>query len=669
MKTKIILLIFLLIGNINSLYANNDSNNQLNQEQKVSKNISYFNLAMIEATDKKYLMAIDYLKQINTSNNILFFKTQFFSSLFQYLEYNRIHVFQSELLKIKKDLENVKDLYKNEELINIYMSILIELKKSKINLSFKKEINTLQNIITINNSNEAKRKISILFVYQNKIKEAIKFYSNTIDYDKKVLAILYILNKNFVKAKETLLYLDKKKLSPKFNYIKLFTLIQTNDKQAILDFLLKNKKNLKKILSFSNQYPITLKEKKDFYDFRKRKRDFLDFRKTHNPIFVDFLLAKAPFLHNKNYKYIAVKDVYNGINTKKIKNKDIGLLINDQLKVLSKKNIDPYKKLQLFKKFETLGEPDGYYYYNLGILYAQVKNYQQAYNNFYKSFFMNPKIELAGTYLSIIGKFKLKLNEDFFSLVSEILNKKQNSDNSARLIFNFFFQSTISPYIIKKNNYFMFVENYIYFLKTHNSQYLQLTLRNNTDNTSKIMYLIYKNIYKNNFDFISFIQDNIEIKKDLYSFSPTVIGQLYIKLLFICRFQNKIKDLDFLSNKNTNFLRLYSFLKVLNKQYEEAKSLFVFLNKNYNIKDVDFFYNELITYINLNDKKKVNLLIVKGTNYFKIKELILFKSILYLNSSNISVFKALIQKSVNSRHNLFYLQLNNTKNIILQKKD
>jgi hypothetical protein len=174
--------------------------------------------------------------------------------------------------------------------------------------------------------------------------------------------------------------------------------------------------------------------------------------------------------------------------------------------------------------------------------------------------------------------------------------------------------------------------------------------------------MLYKNIHLTRYAFTSYIQDNIKIYQNLLEKEPIIIGNLYIRMLMSINKANKIEKINFLTNKTPAYLRHYAFLETYKKNYDNADSIFNLLSNKYEVEDLEYFFNNLITKINLNKEEEIKLLITKGASVFKTDEINLFRSVLYFSFNKIDIFKQLLEKNITS--NIIEINISNLDKII-----
>jgi len=623
------------------------------------KNITLYNLAMVDAANKNFREALEELKQIKSNNNNLKIKKQYNINIITYLKYNRENLFSASQLELVNEL--FKTGINNEELLIIYIKALIDIKKLDKDLNINNYLKLINNYNITAAKNETKILYSALLVYNNQYTEAIKYYKRTINYNEFYLSILYILNNENYKAINIIENIDKNDMN---DYIKLFLYINTGNSENAIKIL--NQPNIKGILKYKKIFKIKLKEKKELYDYKYKKTKLMEYGDKTNSLFLDLLFAHSEFIYPTDDSYIKSKDVIKGISKEDI-NKKYQTLKNINLnKKEDFKSLGVYEKLEFYKK-ELNGQKNinAYDLYNIGLLYAQSLNYEKAHSFFYKSFYKNPKLSLSGVYMVLLEKYKLKLRKINTKTLENVLNKNKSSKYTSisKALFEYFYKKGINVKtddITVNNKLNNFTKNYMFFLQTGNISKLKAaSILNKMD---EIVYLLYKNIHSTRYAFTSYIQDNIKIYQNLLEKEPIVIGQLYIEMLMSVNKTNKLKKINFFTNKTATYLRHYAFLETYKKNYENADSIFNMLSNNYEVEDLPYFFNNLITKINLEKEEEIKLLITKGATVFKTDEINLFRSILYFSYDKIDIFKQLLDKNIKS--NIIEINISNLDKII-----
>jgi hypothetical protein len=623
------------------------------------KNITLYNLAMIDAANNNYREALDELKQIKSNNKSLKIKKQYNINIITYFKYKRENLFYESQLELLNELYTNK--VNNEEILIIYIKALIDIKKIDKELDISKYMTLFSDYNITSAKNETKILYSALLVYNNQYKEAIKYYKRTLNYNEFYLSILYILNNENYKAINIIENIDKNDMN---DYIKLFLYINTGNSENAIKIL--NQSNIKGILNYKKIFKIKLKEKQELYNYKYKKTKLMEYGDKTNTLFLDLLFAHSEFIYPTDDNYIKSKDVIGGISKQDI-NKKYQKLKNINLNKKEEfKNLGVYEKLEFYKKsIKGQKNINAYDLYNIGLLYAQSLNYEKAHSFFYKSFYKNPKLSLSGVYMVLLEKYKLKLRKINTKTLENVLNKNTISKYApiSKVLYEYFYKK--APYIkveeikeISKLNDFS--KAYITFLQTGDISRLKTSsILNKTD---EIIYLLYKNIHSTRYAFTSYIQDNIKIYQNLLEKEPIIIGQLYIEMLMSINKANKLNKINFLTNKTATYLRHYAFLETYKKNYENADSIFNMLSNSYDVEDLSYFFNNLITKINLNKEEEIKLLITKGATVFKTDEINLFRSILYFNYEKLDIFKQLLDKNIKS--NIIEINISNLDKII-----
>lgn len=624
-----------------------------------NKNITLYNLAMVDAANKNYREALEELTQIKTNDKKLKIKKQYNINLITYIKYKRENLFYQAQLDLITELYSMG--IDSEETLIVFIKTLIDIKKIEKSFPIEKYTKLINNYNISSAKNETKILYSALLVYDNQYKEAINYYKRTINYDKFYLSILYTLNNENYKAINIIENIDKSNMN---DYIKLFLYIKTNNTGSAIKIL--NQPNVKEILKFKTVFKIKLKEKQNIYDYKYQKTQLMEYGGRNNTLFIDLLLAHAEFIYPTDNNYIKSKDIINGISKTEVNNKYKNLKNINLEQKEDFKNLDVYEKIEYYKK-ELKGRDNisSYDLYNMGILYAQALNYEKAHTYFYRSFYKNPKLSLSGVFMVLIEKYKLHLKKINTKTLENVLSKNTNSKYTpiSNLLFEYFYKKVFSSDTNKvsiSNKLNTFAKNYIYYLQTGDIKRMKISATLNK--SDEIIYMLYKNIHLTRYAFTSYIQDNIKIYQNLLEKEPIIIGNLYIRMLMSINKANKIEKINFLTNKTPAYLRHYAFLETYKKNYDNADSIFNLLSNKYEVEDLEYFFNNLITKINLNKEEEIKLLITKGASVFKTDEINLFRSVLYFSFNKIDIFKQLLEKNITS--NIIEINISNLDKII-----
>ena len=492
---------------------------------------------------------------------------------------------------------------------------------------------------------------------------------------------LAILNKKYNKALDALIPFlldleDKKiktnddlKIIAECEWIKVFLSLKRQKPYEFKNALETFFNNNQKIINYTlKNHPIFLKQNLDFITPSSIKKELQSYSNKSNFFHIENILYFAPFLKESLNNRVASKHLLNNVDTKSFSSNNLRKI--DLMNILfSKKNI--YTKTELYEKQvnNLLPDLETIEYFNLGLLFSKIKEYDKANIFFKKSFFKNNN-PLAGIYYLAISKHLYKDSIKKTSLFSILEQISKNETFNDKPYIDLFLKTFITNKYVSNYKYYdkiydvdneTIISKYILFLNTKNKHYFDNFYKTKSEFLFKqkfpyfnFLSMLFFNLDKSKYQFISSIQSKLPLKKHLFSNYPPLFGETYIKTIVASGFLNKIDN-----NINTNALYNKTYLRNMALLHKYKKDFLTSSSFYESFKESNKFvtYNDKLSYIYVNfnyDPNIGNMLM----DYFRTdKELNLIKVIYFLQNNDLKFSFKLFKNGISE--NKFIIDIKN----------
>ena len=552
---------------------------QFDKLKKNQENISLkvdFNKAILYLESKEYEKAIASFKKTAT-----FLKIPSFLNIgIAYYKLDNVHNAKIYLEKIY-DLEEAA--YSNTF---SYMSAAYYLYKMSDDLKY------LEKIISVgrkhkNLSEYSKRLIVDTYIILKQYKKALNILqSMKLKSDLKI-ALLYIKLKDYVNAEVHLnkvreVTVDKKRLND-IIWFMVYRDLKANEIVKLEDHLdiLRQRK-----LSFGTNFEMPLRI---YFNKNKFKpKEYLEFvTKFDQNRIIDSIFYFTPFVFSDNDEIIY--DSQKGFIFKSKQNlQSLEDMVEYNANFIELIKLDPIVRIKRLKKLITK-DTKSYVYYNLGVCYAQINDYHNAYSYFRKAYKLNPGNKLFAVMTLISAKRINKVVPEKVYMEANMLSK--------RGLYNYFGQSIYKMVINPKANV---DEKALYFKKSifyKAINYLNANINGSVDENEPLLLEYYKDplVYliklvmrkegESDYIYFSRLQDSLPINiNNNFLQGPLIVTKYYVDILKALGLFNKA-DLNIVGKHTPSYLRTKALRDLHMGNPQATVSILEFLQGEYGLED------------------------------------------------------------------------------------
>ena len=560
---------------------------ELQNKQERRELLLKFNTAVLYLEQEKYLHAIQLLKQ---SSKIL--KVPSYLNIgiayYQLKSENNAYLYLKKIYDFKE--LQYKDKYS-------YFSAAYYLYKITNNKEYIQEITKVSDKAKRLTEHEKLLVVDTLILLKN-YKKALKLAEGIKNISQLKVAMLCMKLRNYDRAK---FYLERALNNAKGDkarnevlWFKLYRNLKANDITNAIEDILKIEER-KKIFHTNKNLELELYFNKDKF----MAKEYFD--KITNPSFdlkLDFAYYFAPFIF-EDYDEMNINETNGFI----IKNKDsiheLNMMIDYNSKFLNVIKQDPIQRVQsLQKMIDEKYDTKPYEYYNLGLSYAQVYDYNNAYKYFKKAYNLDHGNKLYSVMTYITTK-KFNINEDkvFLEFLEKnILAKNGAYEYLAQYMYQIFIDTSIKLNKTKlsvKQKKSIFFRGLYFIDKIEDEGIMKnspLLVEYGKDPLVHLFNLIAKEKNENEYIYISRIQD--ELPKNYnnnFLKGSLVISDYYINITKALGIFNRT-DFNIENNKSPSYLRTKAIVQLYNENPNETIKIMEHIQQQYNLQSIDSFY-------------------------------------------------------------------------------
>lgn len=558
--------------------------NDLEKKQKATKLEIDFNNAVLFMEQKEYLKAITLFKKTAKILKIPSF-LNIGICYYKLNSQNNAYLYLKKIYDIKE--ASKEDVYSYMS-ASYYLYLLTNDKKYLIAIT-----NIAKELSSKKFTEDVKRLVSDTYIIIDDYEMAIKII-NTMKYkDDLKLALLYIKLRNYDMA---LVHLNRASESygnqDKLNEIlwfKIFRDLKSNELAKLKDdiIILQENKN-----NFTTNRKLPLKiyfnpKKYTAKEYMKKITQFDDKRK------IDMIFYFTPFI------FIDREEIFNDSvmgyvlkNQENIQYVDNMLTYNKNLLSVIKK--DPIIRTQKLQQIlDNKYEKKSYEFYNLGVCYAQINDYQNAYKNFKKAYDLSHANKLYSAMVLIAAKrAQIKISKDFSTKVRmNLLSQNGNYDYLGKYVYKIIFDKkyilpTKKPSRMDRKSIFLRSLDFIDKIDENGiDKDAPLLWADVKDPLVYLFRTLVRGDLESDYDYISRLQDTLPKEyNDYYLKGPLLIVDYYLDVV---RALGIFKKVDFVieNEQAPTYLRTKALVELYDGFAIRSIKILEKLQQEYNLND------------------------------------------------------------------------------------
>lgn len=435
-------------------------------------------------------------------------------------------------------------------------------------------------------------------ILQKKYKYALETALTVKTISKLKIALLYIKLRDYTNAK---VYLEKAAAEAKGDVAKnqvlwfqLFRDLKANDMVGISDTITKIE-DRRKIFKINEKLKLKLFFNKNKFTPKEYFEKITNFSYDQK---LNFMYYFAPFIF-EDYDEMN-KDETGGFILKNQNSiSELNMMIKYNADFLKVIKYDPIKRVQMLQtmidqKFDT----KSYEYYNLGLCYAQIYDYNNAYRYFKKAYDLDHgnKLYSVMTFLTMkkLNIFVNKVYKEF--LVKNIISKYGSYNYISQYLYKIFEDNSIklnkkSLTIREKKSIFF---RALYFLghvkKDGILKTEPLLVEFSKDPLVYLLSLVAREKNENEYVYISRIQDNLpKVYNNTFLKGSLVITDYYLDTLRALGLFNRT-NFNIKNENSPSYLRTKAIVKLYRGKPKETIDIIDNIQNKYNLQSIDIFY-------------------------------------------------------------------------------
>ena len=616
------------------------------ESQEKRELIVKFNTAVLYLEQEKYVQAIRLFKQ---SSKLL----KIASFLNIGIAYYKLDSYKNSYLYLKKiyDLEELQ--YKDKF---SYFSSAYYLYKITNDRAYINNITKVAAKAKRLTENEKNLVIDTL-ILQKKYKYALDMIKDTIHKSDLKIALLHIKLRDYAQAK---IYLDKALHNAKGDkdkntvlWFKVFRDLKSNDLANLTEEIL-TIEDRKKIFFANKKMPIELFFNKDKY---VAKEYFDSISKFSPDRKYQFMYYFAPFIfedYDAMYRDVTKSFIIKNQNS--IGELNTMVKYNaDFLKVIK---LDPIERTQVLQEMlDSKYDTNSYEYYNLGLCFAQIYDYNNAYKYFKKAYSLDHgnKMYSVMTFLTAkkLGLKIDKIQKNF--LTKDIMSKKGSYRYLAKYLYKLFEDSSIelNPKLLtfkqKKSIFF----RALYFLENLKKNGIvetePLLMEFKKDPLVHMLNLVARQKDENDYLYISRIQDEIpKIYNSTFLKGPLVITDFYLDTLRALGLFHRI-DFNIEKELSPSYLRLKAIVQLYQDKPKTTIKLVEYIQKKYGMQSVDSYYLLIAAYLASGEKELAYTILSEIELIYKDKDAKFLSGVKLLQDLKLSTVTQYFQNKLDGK--------------------
>jgi len=436
-------------------------------------------------------------------------------------------------------------------------------------------------------SEHSKRMLADTFIILKEYEKSLKVLES-MDYalDLKK-ALLYLKLKNYKQADIFLKKAKDSTVNPnrlnKVLWFSVFNDLKSNNLEQLkenLDLINQKRHNFKANL----ELPLEMYFNKNKYTTQEYLNYVVNFSEERK---IDYIFYFAPFIFSDTQEIIY--DSSKGFIFSSEDNiNSLTEMVEYNANFLGIVKEDPINRVVKLKKLLTKGTKP-YVYYNLGLSYAQINDFHNAYKYFEKAYKLNPGNKLYGSmYLITAKSLKVKIKDKEY-IENNIKNKEGLYNFFGKELYKLFINSEYKPsyeVLSYSNTIFFKAINFLKKLnKSDNILSDSFLEEYHKDPLIYLIRLVQRKKEENDFEYYSRLQDNIPLLlNNNFLQGPLIVTKYYIDILKSLGLFSKA---DFkISGKHTpSYLRTKALVDLHFNTSDETIKILEYLRLEYNLED------------------------------------------------------------------------------------
>ncbi len=560
---------------------------KLTTQQEKRELIVKFNTAVLYLEKKQYLKAITLFKE---SSKIL----KIASFLNIGIAYYKLDSQKNSYLYLKK-IYDLKELQYNDKYS--YFSAAYYLYKITKNKKYINEITKIGAKSKRLNEHEKMLVVDTL-ILQKRYKYALELLNESKNPSKLKAALLNIKLKDYTKAKINLeLALTKAKGDNNKNdilWLKVYRDLISNDLPNLSEDIMQIEER-KKIFYSNKKMKIELFFNKDKFSSKEYFDKITKFSLDRK---LDFVYYFAPFIF-EDYTKIDIDSIKSFIIKDKNSINELNMMVKYNADFLKIIKLDPIQRVQVLQKMiEVKYDTNPYEYYNLGLAYAQIYDYNNAYKNFKKAYSLEHGNKLYSV-MTILTAKKMnytinKTEKDF--MVKNVLSKNGSFKYLAKYLYKIFEDPSVKLDVknlttVQKKSIFF---RALYFLENIEKNGINknepLLVEFSKDPFVKLLILVAREKDENDYVYISRLQDEIpKVYNNNFIKGSLVITDYYLDTLRALGVFYRT-DFNIDNELSPSYLRMKAIVELYSGNPKESIKLMEYVQKKYNLESIDSFY-------------------------------------------------------------------------------
>lgn len=404
-------------------------------------------------------------------------------------------------------------------------------------------------------------------------------------------------NNNFAKAEEEIVY-EKDRLN--FLWFKIFAYLKMNKGDKVDEMIKEFRKENLTEYRPQNSFPLKFR-------FNNKTDEIVS---SFNELAlsdseqIDVLFYFAPFLFSDE-KEIFFDNSSGFLFKQDTKISNLEEMVSYNMKLLDIISVDPVVRINKLKNILPDEKAKSYMFYNIGLAYAHILDYQNAYKYFYKAFNQNPGNHLYAAFTKLSAYRSGKKLKDEKYITSVINDKSGLYADVSLVIEKLFFQKKKGVFVntksqLRGSEFYDALVFFTYYRDGETPIWKNIFKKQKSNQVVKILKLLTVDESSSYKKIANFQNNVLMVEGKDYLSGPFIVQTLYIKYLRNLGLYNQanINNID-VGGLSVERLQAIALLYDLN--FNESKKIFEYLQEEYLLEDKDTLYYLMASQIESNE--------------------------------------------------------------------